>query len=224
MSTTVASPWLGEAEAAEAERPARDPALVETGKAYVTRFLTEWRQHHARGFRKIAAEAQEAEGADGRRELYQAFKDAELAAKQLPPNTKERFAADHVRDTLFIRCEKVVPLAADAARQVFYTPRAVKLIRDDLRQLRDAIVAEQDRIIARQVKFCEENGWGLNVIKARSISPEWHALEEFHHRHLIPTLGNFEFKHEDFNSCAGIQIENASWPLLGCGWRQVNLD
>lgn len=195
--------------------------LIEAGRPAVEKFRRAFKPH---GLIKVIVKAREVEGADGRAELAAAFAAAEAEVLKHRPNTPARLFAEQARDKLYVRAEKSSAVAMAESNRVWNSPWAIKAIRDDLERLRDAIVAEMDRAIETQKRFHRENDLPFDVYSLRGHCAKYLALDEFLHRHVVTPAALFGFRADDPNSCPGLDPTSACWPLLGCGWRQAQID
>ena len=196
------------------------PVSGDTGKPTVARFI---RAFHPSGLHAVVAKAREAESADGRSELWLALDAADKQLAAIGPTDPARFKAKELRDQCWVRCERESAAAASASNRIWTSEWAVKLIASDLNSLLKKIDAEMHRIIDLQTRFARENELDADVATLKAFSPLWQAFNEFRTRHLEPAVAEYEFRKEFPESFGNRTVEQVSWVLAGCGWRQVNL-
>jgi hypothetical protein len=197
--------------------------LIEQGRPALEKFMVRWRQSRSLGIIGVIRSARKAEDSTGINRLNEVAENCRAMRDAATGDPGRYVTLERQLVAAGQRVAELLPFATEQAHKVWRSPASLKAIRGDLRDLKDEVEAELDRIVEVQRAFSRENGLGeLEPEAVQGISPAWQAIAEFRNRHLLPLLGTAEATSGDGSVNADWDPATACWILLSCGWRQFD--
>jgi hypothetical protein len=164
-----------------------------------------------------------AEAAIGMPELQareaQARKERDAAAPGTPERiAKERALFDVTRDVAYVE-----PHAAEVSRRVWEDPKSARAILADLRAVAVDIRKEMGRVITEAGRYLANQGLSSSDDElCRAFAPAYPSLSDFLERHVESAIERVANRIEQGQADPKL-LQECSWVLAGCGWRQVKL-